>query len=271
MLEGLLGGYGFLLEPVLAALIIAALTSVLGVPVVLRNLSMMGLGLAHVAWSGVALGFAVGLYPLAMALVLTIAGAIVIHALQTRGLLQSDAALGMVTSIGFAVGVVIVSASGGFNQDLNSYLFGYLLAVTRTDLYLVAGIGAGLLVLVVLLYKELFYVTFSQEGARLSGVPVELLNVVFMALTAASIVVAARVVGLLLVGALLIVPAATGLQLARGFRQAMLVALAAGVASVLVGVAVAVRMDWATGATIVLASGSIFLAVAGAKQVAGRG
>lgn len=262
-----LSGYGFLLEPVLAALVVAALCSVLGVPIILRNLSMMGLGLAHVAWSGVALGFAVGVYPLAVALVLTIIGAVAIHLLQNRGFLQSDAALGMVTSGGFAVGVVIVSATGGFNQDLNSYLFGYLLAVTPTDLWIVGAVATGLLLLFVLLYKELVYLTFSEEAARLSGLPVDALNVLFMALTAASIVVAARVVGLLLVGALLIIPAATGLQVSRSFRGALQASVVFGLASVLVGVVTAVALDWATGATIVLASAAIFMVVAGAKRV----
>ncbi|MDX1611833.1 MAG: metal ABC transporter permease, partial [Candidatus Thermoplasmatota archaeon] len=226
--------------------------------------------LAHVAWSGVALGFAVGIYPLGTALALTVVGAIGIHLLQDRGLLKSDAALGMVTSIGFAVGLAIVSATGGFNQDLNGYLFGYLLAVTTLDLWVVAATGVGLLILVLLLYKELLYVSFSEEAARLSGLPVHAINILFMALTAATIVVAARIVGLLLVGALLIIPAATALQVARSFRQAMLYATGFGVLSVLLGIWAAVQFDGATGATIVLASGLIFLVVGGGRRVATR-
>lgn len=262
--------FAFLRNALLAALMAGALTAALGVPVVLRNLSMLGHGIAHVAWTGVAIGFAAGVYPLGVALVLSVAGALAIHRLQARGMLQSDAALGMVSSVGFALGVTVVTATGGFNRDLDSFLFGTLFGVTTTDLWTIGALGAGLLLLFVLLYKELFYLTFSEEGARLSGVPVDALNVVFMALTAAGVVLASRIVGLLLVAALLVIPAATGLQLARSFRGALGLSVAFGLAAVLAGFAAAVAWDLAPGGTIVLAAAGGFVGVVGGKGIVGR-
>jgi zinc transport system permease protein len=262
--------YGFLQRALAAALLVAVLAGVLGVPLVLRRLSMFGLGLAHVAFAGVAVGFAAGVYPLGAALAVAVGSALVIQGLWGAGVLESDTALATVTTTGFAAGLLVVSLTGGFTTDLNAYLFGNLLAVTGTDLALMAAAGVPLLVLVTLLYKELFYVTFDPDAARLSGLPVGALDAAFMALTATTIVLASRVVGLLLVAALLVIPAATGLQLASSFKGVVVASVVAGLISVLVGVLAAVEWGLATGATVVLASAVLFVLVLGLKAVGGR-
>lgn len=267
----LLVEYEFLRNALVAALVTGVLTAVLGVPVVLRNLAMLGHGIAHLAWTGVAIGFAASVYPIGAALVVSVAGAIGIHLLQMRGLLRSDTALGMVTSVGFAVGVTIVTATGGFNRDLDAFLFGTLFGVTRADLWLITGLGAALIVLVLALYKELFYLTFSEEAARLAGVPVGTLNVIFMALTAGAVVLASRIVGLLLVAALLVIPAATGLQLAKSFRGALVLSALFGALGVLLGFYAAVAHgDLAPGGTIVLASALLFAVVVAGRRLVPR-
>lgn len=257
----LLLSYGFLQRALAAALLVSVLASVLGVPLVLRRLSMFGLGLAHVAFAGVAIGFAVGVYPLGVALVLAVASALAIQFLWSRGILESDAALAVVTSVGFATGLLVVSASRGFGTDLNSYLFGNLLAITRTDLLLMGGLGVALLGVFGLLYKEILYVTFDEEAARLSGLPVGALNALFMSLTAGTVVLASRLAGLLLVAALLVVPAASGLQLAGSFRGAILASVGVGVLGALLGVLGALEWGLSTGASVVLAQAGIFVVV----------
>lgn len=262
--------FPFLQRALLAALLVGVLCAALGVYVVLRGLSLIGDGLAHLSFAGVALGLALGVYPLPLAIVFAVVGALVIQALRSRELVRGDTAIGILFTAGLATGIVIVSRSRGLGTDVSSYLFGNLLAVTSTDLALIAGVATALLALLALFHKEFLYITFSEEAARLSGLPVGALNTVFTALTAVSIVVAARVVGILLVSALLVVPAAASLQWARSFRRAILASAGLGVASVLLGVLAATGYDLATGASIALASTALF-AAALASRLALRG
>lgn len=250
--------YAFLQRALVAALVVAVLSSLLGVYVVLRGLSLLGDGLAHVSLAGVALGVVVGVQPLAMALVFAIVGALAIQALRASGRVQGDAAIGILFTAGLAFGVIVISKAHGFSIDLTSYLFGNILAVTRADLWIVAAIGAGLILVFGAFRKEFLYITFSEEAARLSGLPVRWLNGVFTVLTAATIVVAARIVGILLVSALLVVPAATSLQFAKSFRAALLWSVLVGVVSVAVGLAASVAYGTASGASIALASTLVF-------------
>lgn len=259
--------YPFVQRALVAALVVAVLGSLLGVYVVLRGLSLLGDGLAHISFAGVALGLVLGLYPLAFALGFAVVGALAIQWLRSSGAVRGDTAIGILFTAGLAFGVILISKSRGFGLDLTSYLFGNILAVTTGDLLLVGGIAAGLLVAFALFRKEFFYLTFSEEAARLSGLPVGALNVLFTTLTAATIVVAARVVGILLVSALLVVPAAASLQFAKSFRVALALSVAAGVLSVLAGMLASVWWGLATGASIALASTVVFGLALLAKSV----
>lgn len=262
--------YPFLQRALLAALVVAALAGLLGIYVVLRGLSLIGDGLAHISFAGVALGLTLGIYPLGFALVFAIIGALIIQALRTSGKVRGDTAIGILFTAGLAFGIIVISKQKGFGVDLTTYLFGNILAVTNADLILVGAVALGLLVVFALLRKEFFYVTFSEEAARLSGLPVGALNVLFTVLTAATIVVAARLVGILLVSALLIVPAATSLQFARSFRFALALSVVVGLVSVLVGLYVAIAYGLATGASIALSSTLIFGLALGGKALASR-
>ncbi len=262
--------FEFLQLALLAGILVAVLASVLGVPLVLREMSMFGHGFAHVAYAGVAIGFLAGIYPLGVALLVAVGAAVTLQVLWSRRLLRGDAALAIVVSVGFAVGVVVVSLAGGFTTDLASYLFGSLFAVTPRDVAVMVPVTALMLLLFTVLYKEMFYVAFDEEGARLSGVPVDALNVLYIGLTAATIVLASRVVGLLLVASLLVIPASTALQVARSFRSALIVSLAAGVTSVVVGMMAAAQWGLATGGSVVLAAAAIFVIVALGARVRSR-
>lgn len=251
--------YAFLQRAIFAALIIAVLSGVLGVYVVLRGLSMLGDGIAHISFAGVAIGLAFGIYPLGFALLAAILGALAIHFLQTYGLVKSDAAIGILFTAGLALGILIVSAGPGFGTSVHTFLFGNLLAVTERDLWFIGILAVVLVALLVALRKELFYVTFSPEAARISGVPVGALDVIFTIVVASTIVVAVRIVGVLLVSALLVVPAASALQVARSFRTALAASVAFAVAGVLAGVYFSVPFGTATGASIALATTLFFV------------
>jgi len=250
--------YQFMQRALLVGVLVAVLTGLLGVFLVLRQMSLLGDGLAHVSFAGIAVGLAAGIYPTGVALVAAVVGAVVIYFLRERGIVKGDTAIGILLTASFALGVVVISASKGF-VNTNAYLFGNILAISDQDLKVVLGVGAALVVLVLAFYKEFVAMSFSEEAARVTGLPVDLLNVVFVSLTAATIVVASRIVGVLLVSGLIIIPAATALQLARGFRRAILLSVAVGLASVLIGIVVAAQQGWAVGGTIALVAATCFL------------
>jgi zinc transport system permease protein len=261
--------YAYLQHAILGGLLVSAVCAILGVFVVLRGLSLLGDGLAHVSFGGVALGLTLGLYPLPVALAFSIAGALVIHTLRERRIVRGDTAIGILFTAGLAFGILLVTR-GGFSGNINSYLFGTILAIQGTDLQVVVAVGAGLLLLLGLFQKEFFYMTYGEEAATVSGLPVRFLNILFMSLTAAAIVVASRMVGVLLVSALLVVPAAASLQLARGFRNAVTLSAVLGVLAVLAGFWVAIANGTAVGASIALSSCAIFVVAAMAKPMLRR-
>jgi len=259
--------YGFMQRALLAGVMIGTIAPAIGVFLVLRRLSLIADTLSHVALAGVAVGLLLGTYPLAGALVVTLLAALGIERLRVSGRLFGEAALAIFLSGGFAVAVVLISLARGFNVDLFSYLFGAITAVQPRDLWLILVLGVAVLGAVAYLYKELFAITFDEEGARVQGVPVDALNVLFTALVAVTVVVAMRIVGILLTSALLVIPAVTALRLAPSFRSTLWVAMACSLFSVLAGMIAAFYLDIAAGGAIVLTS----LALFGAAAALGRG
>ena len=258
--------YPFMYKALVAGVLVAVLAGLLGVFLVLRQMSLLGDGLAHVSFAGVAVGLAAGLYPPAFALLFAIVGAIAIYVLRERRIVKGDTAIGLLLTGGLATGLMVISRGQGFGASMNNYLFGQILAIEDRDLYVVVGVGVVLVVLLIAFYKEFFSMTFSEETSKVTGLPVAMLNVVFMALTAATIVVASRVVGVLLVSALLIAPAATALQWARGFRIALLLSVLLGVTSVVVGLLLALQ-GFAAGASIAATSIAFFLVTLAVKNL----
>src|SRR5687767_4207818 len=154
---------------------VALLGGLLGVFLVLRGMSLLGDGLAHLSFAGIALGLVAGLLPLWTAFVVSVAGAIAVHLLRERGLLRSDTAIGMIFTAGLALGILLVSSSQS-SINVTRYLFGSIVAVDQADLRTTAFVGALLLLLLAAFYRELVYMTFSEEAARVSGLPVRFLN-----------------------------------------------------------------------------------------------
>ncbi|MFA5860079.1 MAG: metal ABC transporter permease [Candidatus Thermoplasmatota archaeon] len=263
-------GYDFMVRALVAGLVVALVAAILGVFNVLRGMALVSDGLAHVSLAGVAIGLVAGLYPLWAGLAAAILGGFAIQFLRERSLVKSDTAIGIVFSAGLAIGIALISRGGGLNVNVGNYLFGSILAVTRADLLTVAIAGAVLIVALVVFYKELLYLAFNEDAARVSGLPVTALNSAFTVLTAITVVLSARVVGVLLVSALMIVPAASGLQLARSFRGALAISVLLGMVSVIVGLYASFVYDVASGAAIALASTAVFLVSAGLRVVLAR-
>jgi zinc transport system permease protein len=250
--------YGFMQRALLAGAMIGTIAPMIGVFIVLRRLSLIADTLAHVALAGVAAGLLLGTYPTAGALVACLLGAVGIERLRATGRLSGETALAIVLSGGFAVAVVLISLADGFNVDLFAYLFGAIAGVQPQELWVILGLGVVVLAAVGLLYKELFALTFDEESARLQGVPVDALNVLLTALVAVTVVVAMRIVGILLTGALIVIPAATALRLAPNFRSTLWIAVACSLVAVLTGMVASFYLDIAAGGAIVLAALVLF-------------
>jgi len=226
---------------------------------VLRRFSLIGDGLAHVTFGSVALGLFFRVYPLYVSIPLVMLCSLGILKLTQRARLYGDAAIGVVSSIGIAGGVILASVAGGFNVDLFSYLFGNILAIGRDELYISVALSVVVLAVILLFFNDIFSMTFDEEFARVSGISTEKLNTVLVLLTAITVVLTMSVVGIMLVSALLILPAVTALQLSRGFRNAILISACAALASVVGGVFISLAMNLPTGATIVMTNFLLFL------------
>ena len=259
--------YAFIQKAYLAGTFIAVLCAMLGLFLVLRKLSLIGDGLSHVSFGAIALGLFFGIYPIYAAIPVVLIGSYVILRLTERARIYGDAAIGIVSSIGIAGGVILASVSKGFNVDLFSYLFGNILAISNQEVYLSLGLSIAVLLIIILLYNDLFSVTFDEEFAKITGVKTERINLVLTFLTAITVVLAIKVVGIMLISALLILPAVTALQVARGFKGAMLIAALDAVISVLFGITLSFFLDIPAGATIVMINMMVFSAALLYKKI----
>ncbi len=238
--------------------VVGVLAPAVGFFLVQRRLSLIGDGIGHVAFAGVAAGLLLGISPVLTALVFAVVGAVGIEWLRSRRPAAGDQALALLFYTGIAGGVVLVSAAGALDVDLFAFLFGSILTVTQQDLALVAALGGLALALVALLYRALAAVVLDEEGARVAGVPVGLLNVTMAALAAVTIALSMRVVGILLIAALMVLPVVAATRVAWSMRSTLLLAIAIGLASVLAGLTVAYYADLPPGGTIVLLAAGAF-------------
>jgi zinc transport system permease protein len=250
--------YGFMQRALLAGAITALICPAIGVFLVPRRLSLIADTLAHVALAGVALGLVAGVSPILGALVVTAVGAVGIERLRARGALAGDASLAVFLSGGLALAVVLIGLGRGFTVDLFAVLFGSILTVTTADLWLIAALGIVVGVTIGALYPRLLAVTLNEDLARTSGVPVAMLNLVMTVLTALTTVIAMRMVGVLLVSAMIVIPTLAGFALARSFRGALLIAMIFALVAMGSGLVLAYYLGLAAGASVVLTALALF-------------
>ncbi|HYA01975.1 MAG TPA: metal ABC transporter permease [Syntrophobacteria bacterium] len=258
--------YSFIQRALLAGTLIAVLCSTLGLFLVLRKMSLIADGLSHVSFGAVALSLFLGFYPLYVVIPVVLLCSHLILKLTEKAKVYGDAAIGIASAVGVAGGVILASLSKGFNVDLLSYLFGNILAVSDSEVVVCLVLSLVVFGLVVFFYHDLFSITFDEEYAKITGIKTGRINSILAALTAVTVVLAIRVVGVMLVSALLILPAVSALQVARGFNRAMRLSATISVASVLVGVSVSFLLDLPVGATIVMTNFVIFVLILGYKR-----
>lgn len=262
--------YGFMRNALLAALLVGAVAPLVGIFLVQRRLSLIGDGLGHVALAGVAIGVLLDNQPILTALAAAVVAGVAVEVIRARGRTSGDIALAVMFYGGIAAGVVIINrVDGSQTANLTGYLFGAITTTSRGDLVVFAVLSAVILGVTLVLRQRLFAAAGDEEYARASGLPVMALNITLSVLTAVTVVVSMRVVGLLLISALMIVPNAAAQQVARSFRSAILWAVLFGILSSVGGVATSFYADTAAGGTIVLLAIGLFLVIAaGARLVA---
>lgn len=258
--------YGFFQRALLAGVFVALACALLGVFLILRRDAMIGHGLAHIMFAGVALGLLLNVLPLLAALAVGIIAAVAIMNLKEKAGVYGDTAIAIISSIGFAAGILIVSFSNKFNVDLFGYLFGDILAIDSTEVWLSVALAGSVLIIIILFYRRFMFLTFDRESARAAGMKVKRLDTILTILAAVTVVLGMKVVGLLLVSALLVIPSAAGLQLASSFKKAMILASVVAVLSVIIGLVFAFYLDFPASGTIVLLSAVFFLLSIGVRK-----
>ena len=259
--------HGFMQRALISGIIISVICPLMGVFLVLRRLSLLGDGLAHVAFGGIAVGFLLKIPPLLSALFFTSIGSLGVQRLMSRSKVYGESATALILSLGIGVGVLVIGIVKGFNADLFSYLFGSILAISNFDLMVIATVFLLVAAFILLFYKNLVLMTFNEDIARISGVKIELMSGIFAVLAAMTIVITMRVVGLLLISALLVIPAITALQLSKSFRGTLMLAMLSSLFSVISGIFFSFYLNLPAGGTIVIISCTLFFAALVGKRL----
>ena len=251
--------YEFMQRAFIAGILIATLASISGTFIVLKRYSLMSETLAHSALVGVAVGLVAGYNPLWMAVAVAIISAWIIEYLRTSFSLYSDAILSILLSGSLAIAIIIVSLGGAFNNSLFSYLFGSILSVSSEDVVTILIFGSISLALLIAFSRELYFIAYDEEVAKVSGIRVKFLNFLLVTVVAIIIALSIRVVGSLLIGALMVIPTVAALQYRVGFLNTVLISLFIALFSVIAGMTLSFYFSLPSGATIVLCVISIFI------------
>ncbi|MDQ3945883.1 MAG: metal ABC transporter permease, partial [Actinomycetota bacterium] len=256
----------------LAGVVVGACAPLIGAFLVQKRMSLMGDGIGHIAFAGVAGGLLVGVWPLGAALVVSVVGAVALEWLRSHRQASGDLMLALLFYTGIAGGVVLSSLAGSLNGSMLTYLFGSILTVSSGDAWLVVVLGAFITGAVVVTWRALLAVVLDEEAARVAGLPVDALNLALAALAALTVVAAMRVVGVLLVAALMVLPVGAAQRFASSFRSTLAWSAAVGASAAVAGLAAARVWDLAPGGSIVLVAAAAFLvsALAGGRLRPGR-
>jgi len=256
----------FMQRALVAGVIVGVFAPMIGTFVVQKRMSLIGDGIGHIAFAGIGAGLVASVWPVWGALVFAVAGSLGIEWLRSRRAASGDLALALFFYSGIAAGVVLVGLGGGLNANVLVYLFGQPLTVNDREIAVILGLGTVIVVTMLVLGRALFAVVTDEEWSRVAGLPVGLLNTVLAVSIAVSVVAAMRIVGILLIAAMMVLPVAGGQLLARSFRGTMWWSVAIGVGSVVAGLALSRIWGLASSGTIVLIAAACFALVALAKR-----
>jgi zinc transport system permease protein len=252
-------GYQFFQYALVGGVIVAVACAVIGLFLILKKEAMIGDGLAHTAFGGIALGLLLGIHPLLTALGVSILAVFAISYMRRKRIAASDSAIAVMLALGFSTGLIVISLAGGFNVDLFSYLFGSILTIDFVDLALVSLLGSAVLLFVAFFRRELLSMVFDEDDSRIMGIPTKGLSIGFDLLVAVTIVLSIKVIGTILVVALLVLPGLCALKLNLSFRKTLLAAVGFSVLSTVLGIMFSAVFDIVTAGLIVFVLVLFFL------------
>jgi zinc transport system permease protein len=259
--------YAFMQNALIAGLLAAIACGIVGVYVVVKRIIFISGGIAHASFGGIGLGYLVGISPVIGALIFSLASALGMGYVTRRTRLPEDTAIGILWAIGMALGIVFIGLSPGYAPDLFSYLFGNILTVPVSDLWLMLILDIAIIGIVIAFYKEFLSLSFDEEYSTVLGVPVEILYLLLLGMIALTVVVLLRIVGLILIIALLTIPAALARQFTYDMRKMMILAIIFGAVLTFGGLWLSYVLDLASGATIVLLGGAAILSSFGINKI----
>lgn len=254
--------YEFMQKAFFVAAIIAVIAPCIGTPIVLKRLSAIGDATSHSALAGIAFGLVLGINPILGAVLFSVFAVLGIELFRKVFGKYSEIATVVVMSAGIGLTAVLSGFITKGSANINSFLFGSIVAISNFEMYLTIGLGIAVIICSVLLYKELFFVTFDEEAAKLAGVPVGMINLIIMLLTAITVSVASRIVGALMISSLIVIPVAAAMMLAKSYKQTIWLSIAFAQLFTIAGLFISYYLDFRPGGTIVLLGVIFLIAVA---------
>ncbi|MDW0127259.1 MAG: metal ABC transporter permease [Nitrososphaeraceae archaeon] len=259
--------YGFMQRALISAIAISVICSIVGLFLVLKRHSLFGDALAHVAFGGISLGLFLGVYPLWTAYIVAILSAVGVNKLRESTKIPPDSSIAVLLTSGLAIGVILISISGGFTLNLFSLLFGNILLVSNDDVIMILITAAIVIPVIYILYKKLVLIIFDENQAKVSGLNVTWINTLFIILASITIIASIRLVGVLLISSLIVIPNITALMLGKGFKKTIFISCAMSVFSVVFGIVISYYSNVAPSGMIVLTMVSMFLITVIAKNM----
>jgi zinc transport system permease protein len=250
--------YAFIVRAVMVGVLVSLCSALLGVTLVLKRYSMIGDGLSHVGFGTLAIAMSFGLAPLEVSIPVVLLAAFLLLRISENSKIKGDAAIALISSSSLAIGVIVISLTTGMSADVCNYMFGSILAMSRSDVYLSVAVTASVLILYVLSYNRIFAVTFDESFARATGIKAGRYNTLIALLTAMVIVVGMRMMGALLISSLIIFPALTAMRVFSSFKRVVICSAILSVACFFIGITLSFAFSTAAGASIVIVNLAAF-------------
>jgi len=254
--------YQFFQYAVIGGVVSSLAISIMGLFLILKREAMIGDGVAHVAFGGIALGLLLNINPIVTSLIVSVLSVLGVSYMRKKGLAKSDSAIAVMLAVGFSTGLIIISLTRGFNVDLLNYLFGSILTIDQTDLSIIILLSGIVVSFTLVFYKELLSIIFDEQTAVITGVPVRSLSFIFNILVAFTITLSIKIIGVILVVALMVLPGLTALQLKYSFKGTIITTVIVAVISVLAGILLSSIYNVAASGVIIFTSAFIFLVTA---------
>lgn len=251
--------YPFAVRAIIVGTLVSLCAALLGISLVLKRFSMLGDGLSHISFGTAAIALAAGVAPLKFSVPIVIIAAFLLLRLNRKSGANGDAAIAMVSGSALAIGIIVATLTTGMNTDINNYMFGSVLAMSRSDVYIAVAVAVCVILLFILFYEKLFSISFDEDFAAATGVKVGFYNTLNAVLTAVTIVVAMRIMGALLISSIIIFPPVSAMKLCKRYRSTVLLTAAVSVFSFLTGIFLSFFYDMPVGAAVVVTNLAVFI------------